>query len=257
MRMKLAILGALPRELSYVIKDLGAAKSPEEWPFPAYLSKLDSSEVTIVQTGMGMVRAEAALKAVLERFSPDCVMSVGFAGALYPGASPGDLVRGVRFFIFPAVGGESATSLIRSELDLRPSLPGRLAEKLADLANLSEGSIITLQQQMKKSVLAERIPGGLPFPVCDMETFSVAELSLRQHIPFFAVRSISDTLDEEVPPELVGVVEETGQPNLGRLFYAVTTNPALVTDVLRLRRNSEVAARSLGRIIAELSAALS
>jgi adenosylhomocysteine nucleosidase len=253
----MTILGALQRELSYIIKLVGATKNPEGWPFPAYISKRDSSEITIFQTGMGTVRAGAALKAVLERFRPDCIMSVGFAGALYPGAAPGDLVRGTRLFMLPAIVGDSATSSAsESELNPRLSLPGRMADRLTALNDLRDGSIITLNQQMEKGVLAKQIPGGLPFPVCDMETFSLAELSLRRDIPFLGIRSVSDTLEEEVPPELFGVVGETGQPNLGRLFYSVTTNPALVTDVLRLRRNSEAAARSLGLLIEELSTAL-
>jgi len=246
--MKLAILGALPRELSYIIKNLGALKSPDEWPFPVYMSGECQIETAIVQTGMGMARATAALKMVLSRFKPDCILSTGFAGALYQIASPGDLVRGTRFFLFPTAGelGSSSACFMQSELKPDQQLPGRLAERLYGMTSLREGSIITLQQPLKKSILRKGVPEELPFPVCDMETFGLAGLSLESNIPFISVRSVSDVLDEEVPPELIGVVGETGAPNLGRLFSAITTNPALVTDVLRLRRNSEAASRNLG-----------
>lgn len=255
--MRLTILGALPRELSHIINNLGAAKSPEAWDFPVYLSTMDSSEITIVQTGMGIVRSKAALKVVLERSKPDCIVSVGFAGALYHGSSPGDLVLVSRFFLLPAGGEESANfTFMQSEVKLNRPLPDPLVERLSGMSRIRQGSIITLKQPMKKTVLAEQIPKGLHFPVCDMETFGLAELSRERDVPFLAVRSVSDILDEEVPPELIGVVDEMGEPKLGRLFHAVTTNPALVTDVLRLRRNSETAARNLGLFIKELCRAL-
>jgi nucleoside phosphorylase len=252
--MKLTILGALPRELSYIIKNLGSTKSPDDGPFPVHVSTTESSQITIVQTGIGIARAVAALKALLERVTPDCIISVGFAGALYQGASAGDMLRGSRFFLFPSAGKESGTSpssLMASELKLRP-LPPFLAENISGIGNLPGGDIITLEEPMKKDAIVEKIPKSLSFPICEMETFGLAELSLERDVPFLAIRSVSDTLDEDVPQELIGVVDEMGQPKLGRLFHAVTTNPALVTDVLRLRRNSEIAAQNLGRVVEEL-----
>jgi adenosylhomocysteine nucleosidase len=258
MAMRLTILGALPREISYIIKNLGATKSSERWPFPVYLSAADSVDIAIVQTGMGMIRAASAMNAVLAKSTPDCIVSVGFAGALYNGAVPGELVTGSRFFIFRSAGKEPTTSSSFMQSEVKPDqpLPEPIAERLSGMASLREGSIITLEQALKKTILAEQIPEELPFPVCDMETFTLARLSLESNLPFLAVRSISDTLNEEIPPELIGVVDETGQPKLGTLFHAVTTNPALVTDVLRLKRNSEAAAKNLGLFIEELCQAL-
>ncbi len=130
-------------------------------------------------------------------------------------------------------------------------------ERLSATVAIRKAAIITFARQIKKRVLAKEIPAGLEFPVCDMETFGIAGLSRERNIPFLSFRAVSDTLDVEVPPELVGVVDENGEPRLGRLFSAVTTNPALVTDVLRLRRDSETAARNLGMLIEQLSGALS
>jgi adenosylhomocysteine nucleosidase len=258
--MKIAILGALPRELSYIIRNLGATKRSEGWQSPVHITVAGSSEIMIVQTGMGIARSAAALHDVLDRATPDCIVSVGFAGALYHGASPGDLVRGSRFFLLSSAGEEPGTtpsSFMASELGLRQPLPGPLSERLSAIAGLREGSIITLERPIKKTILAERIPGELSFPVCDMETYALAGLSLERNVPLLAIRSISDTMNEEIPPELIGVVDEMGQPKLGTLLHAVTTNPALVTDVLRLKRNSESAAQSLGRVVEEMCRGLS
>ncbi|MDA8431704.1 MAG: hypothetical protein M0Z60_01925 [Nitrospiraceae bacterium] len=248
--MRLIVLGALPRELASIVNDLGATKSPEGWNFPVYTAKAAPSEILIAQTGMGMDRAKAALEAVLERFMPDCIVSVGFAGALYANASAGDLVEGSRLFKYTLAG--TRPSHLSAELNPALPLPGPFTARLSGNAHLHEGSIITLEKPMEKKGLSPHVPGGLPFPVCDMETFALGEVAVARAIPFLAVRSISDTLEEEVPPELIGVVDEMGQPKLGRLFHAVTTNPALVTDVIRLKRNSEAASQSLGRFMKEL-----
>ena len=257
--MRLAIFGALPRELKYVIRDLGATKSSEGWPFPVHTVATGRHNITVVQTGMGMRRAVAALHAVLDKKRPGLVVSIGFCGALYEQAVAGDLVRASQFlFLTPTMDQKMSFSSLGTT-GHGPDVPEieQTMEKLSGTITMRKGAIITFERQMKKRVLAKQIPAGLEFPVCDMETFGIAGLSRERNIPFLAFRAVSDTLDVEVPPELVGVVDEKGEPRLGRLFSAVTTNPALVTDVLRLRRDSETAARNLGMLMEQLSRALS
>src|SRR5512135_3408773 len=102
--MRLAIFGALPRELKYVIRGLGATKSSEGWPFPVHTAATGRHNITIVQTGMGMNRAVASLHAVLDKERPDLVVSIGFCGALYEQAVAGDLVRASQFlFLAPTM----------------------------------------------------------------------------------------------------------------------------------------------------------
>ncbi|MDA8433193.1 MAG: hypothetical protein M0Z60_09565 [Nitrospiraceae bacterium] len=257
--MRLAIFGALPRELKYVIKDLGATKNSEGWPFPVHTAATGRHNITIVQTGMGMPRAVAALHVVLDKESPGLVLSIGFCGALYEQAIPGDLVRASQFlFLMPTTDREISFSTLGTT-GHSPDFPEieQTMERLSATVAIRKAAIITFARQIKKRVLAKEIPAGLEFPVCDMETFGIAGLSRERNIPFLSFRAVSDTLDVEVPPELVGVVDENGEPRLGRLFSAVTTNPSLVTDVLRLRRDSETAARNLGMLIKQLSGALS
>jgi nucleoside phosphorylase len=257
--MRLAIFGALPRELKYVIKDLGASRSSEGWPFPVYAAATRKHSITIVQTGMGIGRSVDALNAVLAKERPGLVVSVGFCGALYEQAVAGDLVLASQFlFLKPAMDQNISFSILGTTghgSDV-PEIK-QMLEKLSGTIAMRKGTIVTFERPMKKRVLAKQIPAGLEFPVCDMETFGIAETCLRQEIRFLAFRAVSDTLDVEVPPELVGVVDESGEPRLGRLFTAVSTNPALVTDVLRLRRDSETAARNLGMLVEDLCRALS
>lgn len=90
------------------------------------------------------------------------------------------------------------------------------------------------------------------FPVCDMETFALANSAVQRRIPFIAVRSISDTADQEVPGELFDVTHESGKIAYRRLIKSVFKKPGLVKDLIRLGVNSEKAAKSLGGLLRSL-----
>jgi adenosylhomocysteine nucleosidase len=123
--------------------------------------------------------------------------------------------------------------------------PDGIAEKLSARIRLLKGSVITLSHRTEKSKITEILPPGLPYAVCDMETYSAAKFCLGKDVPFFALRAITDTLEEEIPPELFTVTDEFGKYELSRALGTILTRPHLVPHVIRLGRNSETAAALL------------
>jgi nucleoside phosphorylase len=111
---------------------------------------------------------------------------------------------------------------------------------------------VTLENLVKKPEIRKRLPAKISFPVCDMETFVLARAASQRGIPFFAARSISDTSDHEIPPELLDIFDESGKILYFRLSKSVLYKPGLVMEMVRLRRNSEMAARSLGSLVRAL-----
>ena len=234
--MRLAIFAAFPHELRRLLGRLRPERTLRRRPFTLSFIKRPPFEIIAVQTGMGTGNAEAALRYVLNAHGPDFVLSLGFGGALYDGAAAGDLVWASRVGI---ISGDRETSFL--ELPAAGELASRLSEKVA----MREGCIITLESRTTKAEIRRRLSGALHSPVCDMETFHLATLALRQGIPFFAVRAITDLSDEDVPGELFGVSDASGRYRLSRALCLFLRNPGLVPAAIRLGRCSATASENL------------
>lgn len=237
--MRLAIFSAFPHEIRPLIKNLNAVRIPKTLPFTLFLAPCASGEVIVVQTGIGTRNAEDSLNHVVKEHSPTIILSSGFAGALYDSAAIGELIWASRVILVN--GG------VRETLDLpdRDHVFRRLSQKIT----LREGSIITLERWMKKPEIKRALSGPLPFPVCDMETFPLAKASLKKGLPFVALRSITDRSHEEIPPELLGVSDESGHYRLSRALNVLLRNPSLIPSAISLGKNSAIASRNLWRAV--------
>jgi adenosylhomocysteine nucleosidase len=233
--MRIAICSAFPQELRYIIRNFGATRSPQKDPYPIFHATCPPHELLIVQTGMGIHNAEAALNFTLKTFSPDTVLFVGFGGALYSSARAGDLVWA------STVMDLSGGTLTAMEI---PD-PSGLAEKLSGKIRLDKGTVVTLPRRMEKKEIAAMLPADLPFAVCDMETYPAAKFSGEKGIPFFALRAVTDTLEEEIPTELFTVTDASGKYELSRALGIILSQPHLIPAAITLGRNSAIAARQL------------
>ncbi len=233
--MRLAILSAFPQELSCTLRNLGARKVSGKHPFPVFSAQLRTCDILLIQTGMGPRNAEAALKYAIREDKPDLVLSIGFGGALYSGADIGDLVWPSRVFLID--------NGITESIEL--SGAGKIAGTISGKIDIYEGSVLTLVRQKKKSEIGNELHKGLPFPVCDMETYPIAKSAYENGLPFFAVRSITDRADKEIPPALFGVADESGQYRFSRALMLLLRNPRLLPESVELARNSRLASGRL------------
>jgi adenosylhomocysteine nucleosidase len=240
--MKLAIFSALPQELKTITENIKPLRTYGLDRFRVSCAEFSSCEITAVETGVGVKNSESALTAFLWGSDPDVILSAGFGGALYSGARAGELVWASKALLFP-----DGTSLDIPDVEgTFKSLQGRVPIK--------KGSVITLRDFTKKSVIINRIPLELPFPVCDMETYPLASIAARRGIPFIAVRSITDAAGEELPFEPRDISDEHGFYSFPRALKLLLRKPGVIPGIIRLGRSSKKASRSLWsfvRLLAE------
>jgi len=213
-------------------------------------------DIITVQTGIGAANAETAFRRVLQERRPDIVVSAGFGGALYEDAEIGDIVWAFRSLLIRV---DRTRQLEHLPEDAVPdsALVRQLGKKLCEKTAAREGSIITLSEMMTKSKIKKMIPGDLPFPVCDMETFYLAKLSYQNRVPFLAVRAITDQLDEDIPPELLAVTDGTGRYRFSRAIGLLLAKPQLIPASVKLGRNAARASKNLGKAVNSLVEILS
>ena len=205
---------------------------------PAWLTTL------VLETGVGEASVNRALdwllaKPLLDRvpYEPKVIVFAGFAGALTPTLKIGDIV------LADEIGDAEGVRW-------RPTWP---AEPLAGRWRppLHRGRLLTVHPlaatPLDKQQLGERHQAY----AVDMESSVFARRCTKAGVPFACVRAISDEMATPLSPALASVLSG-GSASPWRLVKAVARNPGLVPELLRLARDTKIAATQLGLALGEL-----
>lgn len=160
--------------------------------------------------------------------APDVVVSAGACGALAPGLAAGALV------VPAAVVDPAGARLETAEL---PGLP-------------REGTLLTVREVVATAAAKARLWMETGALAVDMESAVIAEWARRRGVPVAAVRGVSDTAAEAVPPDLAAVVEPGGRVATARALRAVLARPRAIADAMTLRRGTERALRAVAAALA-------
>jgi adenosylhomocysteine nucleosidase len=266
--VRIAAFSAFPQESRHLLKNLAMVRNLGGHPFRIASAGYSSGEIILVESGMGVRNAEAAFRYVLREFSPEIILSIGFGGALYDEAVTGDLVWASRVFYIPERSGSGPESLRRDQGGAdriqwcRPQgvdIPGarEIAGKLSGEVVMHEGCIFTMADWMRKSEIRKLLPQDASCPVCDMETFPLARLSLQEGVAFFAVRSITDRASEEIVPDLLGVSDESGRFRYSRAFALIARKPGLASEMIKLGKRARTASENLWHAVRHLTESMS
>jgi adenosylhomocysteine nucleosidase len=174
----------------------------------------------VVCSGPGYKNAASAAQQAIDRFSPEMMVSIGFAGALVPGMKVGDI------FVPRHIVSERTGSAFTSPR-------GRGSLVTAD----------TVAGKDRKHVLFARFRAQ----AVDMEAAAVAAVAASQNCEFLALKVISDELDTGID-----FIEPFIRPEgfrVGAFLAYLLVRPWLWPTVLCLRRDSCRAAENLCRAI--------
>jgi adenosylhomocysteine nucleosidase len=174
-------------------------------------------DAVLVCGGIGAEAARRAAEAVISLFQPAVVWSVGFAGALDAALRVGDILQPRRII---NCGDGSSTVLDAGE---------------GVLVSFASIAMPAQKGKLRESFAAQAV---------DMEAAAVARAAEARGIGFAAVKAISDEADFAFP-EMEQFVDSNGQFSESRFALYAALRPWLWPRVLRLARNSRLAARAL------------
>jgi adenosylhomocysteine nucleosidase len=93
----------------------------------------------------------------------------------------------------------------------------------------------------------------------EMESFVVVAEAAAKRIPAIAIRAISDEADESLPMDFDDMLDESGNVKKGKMARALARSPHKLPALVRLGKNSRIAATELAefleRYVANLVAA--
>ena len=180
------------------------------------------SATGILVTGMGRRKAEAAVADFLQRQSPGVVFTCGFAGGLNPELKPGDV-------LFETTDGGLRERLMAAGANLASF---HCADRIA--TTIAEKS--ALRQQTGADAV-------------EMESGAIHALCRERDIRCATVRAISDTANEDLPLDFNRISNPDQSLNYGKLAWAIARSPGAIPGLLRLQKNSRIAAERLAEVL--------
>ncbi|MEK9629360.1 MAG: hypothetical protein VW455_10105 [Nitrospinota bacterium] len=247
MKKAIAILGAVSEEIAGIKKSMNIADRIRLGKSEAWPGKWLEKEIVLVRTGVGKQRAADATRKVIEKFHPQKIISLGYAGALINELKVGDLF--VAKTILSSESDETTFEMDDPEemkwLEKANQIP------LPKNFKLRVGKLITVDKVIHTPEGKRELGNRFGAEAVEMETLKIALLSRENNIPFISVRGISD----EVGHELIdssSFLGSDGEISKLKAGWYVLTHPGSLKNALSLRSHTLVATQNLTDFIAKL-----
>lgn len=221
------------RRVAIIFADMREAR-----PLVRYWSRLNSSwlpktaeafqkgNTISVVAGMGPKHAAATARAVIEEFSPDLIVSAGFAGAIAENLEPPVVLRPTR--VVNGVTGQI--------YEIATASPGVTLVSSDHVVN-EEGKRVLARLHSAAAV--------------DMEGATVAEIAQAAGIRFSGVKVISERADFPMPP-FDSFIGDDGCLRIGAFLRWAAVHPKYWVPMIQLARNSATAAEALAEELRRL-----
>ena len=243
--MLLALLGAVKQEVDGLRKRLGLREVAAPPGRHLFAGQCGQREVLLLQTGMGRQRAGAAAEYLLGRYPVGILISLGFAGALRGDLGVGDLVLCQRLLTTNPSDGAAC----HSDADLLAQAARAATEAQCRWVTGDSLTADGLAADPREKLALGETSGAASV---DMETYWLARAAAARRIPFLAVRAISDTLPQKLPP-FERLVDADGVWRSAKATSYLLAHPAELAALPTMYRNARRAQMSLTRALCALT----
>ena len=204
MPQTIALIGAMPPEISLLQESLQNLRSEHMADFDIYCGEYAGKNVVLALSGIGKVNAALSTALVLQH-RPDFVINTGSAGGLGSGLKVGDVVIGtqtahhdVDVTAFGYAIGHVPRMPARFESDPALCAAAEKAAAAFEHAAVHRGLIVSGDQFVHSSESVAEVRRHFPDAQgVEMEAAAIAQSCHRFGVPFVVVRAISDLADEE------------------------------------------------------------
>ena len=204
MPQTIALIGAMPPEISLLQENLQNLRSEHMADFDIYCGEYAGKNVVLALSGIGKVNAALSTALVLQHH-PDFVINTGSAGGLGSGLKVGDVVIGtqtahhdVDVTAFGYAIGHVPRMPARFESDPALCAAAEKAAAAFEQAAVHRGLIVSGDQFVHSSESVAEVRRHFPdAQAVEMEAAAIAQSCHRFGVPFVVVRAISDLADEE------------------------------------------------------------
>jgi adenosylhomocysteine/aminodeoxyfutalosine nucleosidase len=199
--MKLAIMGAMPEEIAPILERLSDVEEVNYAKNTYYKAKYKDIDIVVAYSKIGKVFSTLTATTMLELFACDLLLFTGVAGAVNPELKIGDLVvasklaqHDLDITIFGHAHGYVPEGSVYVETDKDLVALSKIVASEMGVA-VREGIIATGDQFIASEERKDFIAETFKADALEMEGASVAVVCDALGVPFFILRSISDSAD--------------------------------------------------------------
>ena len=245
----IALLGAFGQETAGLRRQMAVEEIVDGSGSKVYRGQLEGKPCLLLQTGIGRKRAEKATRFVLERYPVTAMISLGFAGALTPDLKIGDVVVCSTVCRASGFGKDDREAepyaADASLLALASGGPGDGS------ARFLAGTCVTTPGVISGARAKQELSREFQAQVVDMESYWIARVASARRLPFIAIRSISDTLQDDLRA-VDHILDSEGKVLWKRVAPYFLLHPHHLPSMFMAFRNMRRAERSLTAFISGL-----
>ena len=247
MNETIAILGAVTEEIAGIKREINISDRVRLDKSEAWFGKYQGRNIVLVRTGVGRKRAQNATQQVIDKFNPEVIISMGYAGALTEGLNVGDL------FVASTILSPDSDST-SFEMDDPKNLKWlELAKTTPSPENvkLKIGRLITVDMVVHTPKAKKELGSRFRAEAVEMETLEIALLTRVNKIAFISIRGISDAVNHELI-DCSSFLGSDGELSKLRAGWYVLTHPKSLKNAFSLRSNTQIATQNLTDFISRL-----
>ena len=247
MNETIAILGAVTEEIAGIKREINISDRVRLDKSEAWFGKYQGRNIVLVRTGVGRKRAQNATQQVIDKFNPEVIISMGYAGALTEGLNVGDM-----FVASTILSPESDSNSF--EMDDPKNLKWlELAKNTPPPENvkLKIGRLITVDMVVHTPKAKKELGSRFRAEAVEMETLEIALLTRVNKIAFISIRGISDAVNHELI-DCSSFLSSDGELSKLRAGWYVLTHPKSLKNAFSLRSNTQIATQNLTDFISRL-----
>jgi len=200
--------------------------------------KNNGVNILLAVSGIGAEAAEKSAARLVDR-GATALVSWGCAGGLVARLASGDL-------LLPQAVMAADGEIFHTDAMQR----NRLIHMLSASFRPHEGILIEsrhiVSASSEKKILA-KLAGVV---AVDMESAAIARIAQRAGIPFIVIRSVADTVNDDIPEAMASAVNTQGNIRIKHLLLPVMRRPQLWPQLIRQGLNFHAASRTL-RMVSE------
>jgi nucleoside phosphorylase len=202
---------------------------------------IQGRHVAVMLVGTKPDQIARGVEALLFGHRPRLVAAAGFASGLDDRLEPGDLVVAESIL---GVAGE-------------PILLDRTLNRdlLSHAPRLSTGRLLTLEQSIHRPAEKRALGAEHRALAADRQSLTVARVCRRENVPFFAVRVIVDSVDDELPVEVRRLTSrKTAAQRIGAIAGSLVRRPSAIKDLWNVYETSLAGSRTLAKFLESMLA---
>ena len=229
MENSICILGAVKEEIAGIKGRMKIDHRLKLGTADVFCGFWERKSIVLVRTGIGKIRAGGALAQVLDKYSLSMVISLGYTGGTHADLKAGDLLVADRFLTGPKDGEPP------EEIPITSCLAGQAGKvPPSDKYSVHKGCLLTMDRVVNLPEDKKSLGETYGATAIDMETSVLAQMAAVRNLPFLSVRSITDTMDQELI-DVSSFMAKDGQISLKKAGWYVLTHPGSIKTFMSLQ----------------------